>query len=61
MNGDGETVKGLKDILYDAGVQRWSARARDDRFEAISEVIEKLDKNTLDDIQKSFDAVFSNL
>ncbi len=61
LNGDGKTVKGLKDILYDAGVQRWSARSKDDRFNLyLGEVIEKLDKKTLDDIQKSFDAIFSN-
>ena len=59
--GDKETVKGLRDVLYDAGVQRWSARGKDDRFNLyLGEVIEKLDKSTLDKIQKSFDTIFSN-
>jgi len=59
--GDQKTVKGLRDILYDAGVQRWSARSKDDRFNLyLGEVIKKLDKNTLNKIQKSFDEIFSN-
>jgi len=52
-------IKGLGEILTDAGVQRWSARSADDRFNLyLGEVIEKLDKKTLDDIQKSFDTIF---
>jgi len=59
--GDDKTVTVLRDILYDAGMQRWSARSPDDRFNLyLGEVIEKLDKNTLDNIQKSFDKIFSN-
>ena len=59
--GDGKTVGGLKDILYQAGVKQWSKRGKNDRFNLyLNEIYEKLDNSTKEVIQKSYDDIFSN-
>ena len=59
--GDGSSVKGLRDILYDAGVQRWQPRGPNDRFNLyLGEIHEALDASTKKSIQDSFDSIFDN-
>lgn len=59
--GDRNTVKGLRDILYDAGVPTWTPRGEGDRFSLyVSDVYEKLDKDSQDRIQEIFDGIFGS-
>jgi len=59
--GDGSSVKGLRDILYDAGVQKWQKRGPNDRLNLyLGEVYEALDASTKKSIQDSFDSIFDN-
>ena len=59
--GDKEGVKGLQDILYDAGVQRWKSRGEKDTFNLyLGDIYKELDSVTKQNIQKSYDSVFDN-